>query len=282
MLNCLLGVGEAEIVGIATKSKSQFNVDHSDLSDIAIKEKIPYKYVRDINQSHILDWIKSLKPEVIFCFGWSSLIKRELLELCQLGVIGFHPAKLPQNRGRHPLIWALVLGLKESATTFFKMDEGADSGDILSQNTFTIEEEDTAADLYLKMIDNASKQVKNFVPLLASGDFELYRQDHSQANEWRKRGKADGKIDFRMQTQSIYNLVRALSKPYIGAHLDYEGHEYKVWQVLPGPKKESNIEPGKVLDIDDRHCILVKTSDSSIWIIDHELSEVPNISDYLI
>lgn len=36
-----------------------------------------------------------------------------------MGVLGYHPAKLPQNRGRHPLIWALALGLKKSASTFF-------------------------------------------------------------------------------------------------------------------------------------------------------------------
>jgi len=66
----------------------------------------------------------------------SSLLKKELLSLPPNGVLGYHPAKLPQNRGRHPLIWSLVLGLEESASTFYFMDEGADSGDILSQKDF--------------------------------------------------------------------------------------------------------------------------------------------------
>ena len=55
------------------------------------------------------------------------------------------------NRGRHPLIWAKVLGLKKSGTTFF-MDEGVDTGDVLDQKEFEIIPEDTAADLYQKMI----------------------------------------------------------------------------------------------------------------------------------
>jgi len=58
---------------------------------------------------------------------------KESLDLPHLGVIDFHPAALPANRGRHPIIWALVLGLQETASTFFFMDEGADSGDIISQ-----------------------------------------------------------------------------------------------------------------------------------------------------
>lgn len=282
MLNCLLEIEEAEIVGIATKSKSQFNSDHTNLSDIAVKEDVPYKYVRDINQPHIIEWIRDLNPEVIFCMGWSSLIKRELLNLSPLGVIGFHPAKLPQNRGRHPLIWALALGLKKTGTTFFKMDEGADSGDILSQDTFPIEEEYTAADMYRKMIESAEKQVRAFTPKLARGNYQFQKQDHSKANHWRKRGKSDGRIDFRMGTQAIFNLVRALTKPYVGAHFEYQGKDYKVWRVEPGPDQEANLEPGQVLALNEKNHLLVKTGDGSVWIRAHELEKLPNISDYLL
>lgn len=282
MLNCLLQIDVVEIVGIATKSKSQFNSDHTDLSDIALDRNIPYKYVRDINQSHIVEWISSLNPDVIYCMGWSSLIKREVLEISPLGVIGFHPAKLPQNRGRHPLIWAMVLGLKETANTFFRMDEGADTGDILSQRVFSIEDTDTASDLYQKMIDCAKEQVKTFTPQLASGNYELQRQDNGGANLWRKRGKADGRIDFRMGSKSIYNLVRALTKPYVGAHFEFIGEEHKVWSTKLGPEVAPNLEPGQVLDINDAKHLLAKTGDGSIWIIEHELEQLPNISDYLI
>ena len=109
---------DAEIVGVATKSKSAFNADHVDLTPICEKNNIPVKYVKDINAPHIIQWIGSLNPDVIFCFGWSSLIKKELLELTKLGVVGFHPTELPKNRGRHPLIWALFLGLEKGLLLF--------------------------------------------------------------------------------------------------------------------------------------------------------------------
>ena len=109
---------DAEIIGVATKSKSHFNADHADLAPICEITMIPYKYVRDINAPHILEWIKSLNPDVIFCFGWSSLIKIDLLYITDMGVVGFHPTELPYNRGRHPLIWTLVLGLEKSALLF--------------------------------------------------------------------------------------------------------------------------------------------------------------------
>ena len=109
----------ADIVGICTKDKSNFNSDFADLTPICNKNKIPLKYIDDINSIENINWIKSLNPDVIFCFGWSSLIKKELLNLTKLGIVGYHPASLPENRGRHPIIWALTLGLKKSASTFF-------------------------------------------------------------------------------------------------------------------------------------------------------------------
>ena len=88
---------------------------------------------------------------MIFCFGWSSLLKERVLNIPPMGVIGYHPAKLPENRGRHPLIWAIALGLENSASTFFFMDKGADSGDILSQVDFNISYQDDAQSVYQKV-----------------------------------------------------------------------------------------------------------------------------------
>ena len=83
-----------------------------------------------------------------------------------MGVLGFHPTKLPQNRGRHPIIWSLALGLKKSASTFFFMDEGADSGKILSQKNFEILDSDDAQSLYDKFVNIALLQIENFLPQL--------------------------------------------------------------------------------------------------------------------
>lgn len=101
MLEIILENKSIDLVGIATKSASAFNSDHSDLSDLAIKHSIPYKYVKDINASNIADWISSFEPDVIFCLGWSSLIKKNILYIPKIGVIGFHPAELPKTRKLH-------------------------------------------------------------------------------------------------------------------------------------------------------------------------------------
>lgn len=273
----VLLIEEVQIVGVATKQKSNYNADHADLSDIAILHDIPYRYVKDINSKQIIDWVISLEPDVIFCFGWSSIIKKKLLELTPKGVIGYHPTELPQNRGRHPIIWALVLGLDRTGSTFFRMDEGADSGDVLNQRIVNIEIEDNASTLYEKLLMIALEQVKDFVPKMVTNTETYFPQDHSKANYWRKRGIPDGRIDFRCATQTIYNQVRALSKPYVGAHIQIKDEMYSVWTVGYGEAFSQNIVPGTILQIEDNK-ILVKSGDSSIWLLEHGLDkEVLNI-----
>ena len=270
----------ANVVGVCTKEESKFNSDFADLRPICNHNGIPCKNVHDINSKETLEWISSLKPDIIFCFGWSSLIKKELLTLAPMGVIGYHPAKLPQNRGRHPLIWALVLGLKKSASTFFFMEEGADDGDILSQEPFEILKDDDAKKLYDKVIGVAINQIEYFVPALESKTFNRIKQNHSEANVWRKRGKKDGEIDFRMSSESIFNLVRALSQPYIGAHLVFQEKDIIIWKVEIVDYPYLNIESGKVLD-SNSDFVVIKTHDGAIKLIEHEFNILPKIGDYL-
>ena len=233
------------------------------MAPLAQSNNIPYRYVRDINEGMTIGWIEELRPDIIFCFGWSNLLKKEILNVSWMGVIGFHPTLLPMNRGRHPLIWAKVLGLKKSGTTFFFMDEGADTGDILDQKEFEILPGDTAADLYQKMITNAETQIENFYPKLINGDYSRTKQKTYKGNIWRKRVEMDGLIDFRMDTESICNLIRGLSKPYIGAHLVYNGGEIKVWEAKSVEVNKNHLEPGKVLESSTDE-ILIKTKDGAV------------------
>jgi len=270
---------KANVVGVITKEHSVFNADFEDLSGLAHKNNIPSNYVQNINSISSIEWIRNLNADVIFCFGWSNLIKKDILNLCPLGVIGFHPALLPNNRGRHPLIWAKVLGLNKSGTSFFFMDEGADTGDLLDQKEFQILFEDTASSIYQKMIDNALEQIESFLPKLQNRSYLRVKQNDS-GNTWRKRGMVDGLIDFRMTSEAICNLVRGLTKPYAGAHCNYNGEEIKIWEVELERFDSNNIEPGKVLGVIGNN-INVKTYNGVVLLKKHEFSIIPQIGSYI-
>lgn len=272
---------DENIVGVVTKAKSEFNSDFADLSAICKKNSIPFIFSDNINDSETEKWIREREPDIGFCFGWSQIIKEKILNIPPMGIIGFHPAKLPQNRGRHPIIWALFLGLQNTASTFFKMDKGADSGLVISQEDVSISYYDTAHTLYEKIISVALKQMDNFIPKLKENTITPIKQDDTKSNVWRKRGINDGLIDFRMCSFAIYNLVRALTHPYVGAHITYKGQEIKVWKVEELQFEKSNIEPGFVIDVLENCSVIVKTYDNAIKIIEHEFIELPSKGEYL-
>ena len=58
---------------------------------------------------------------------------------------------LPNNRGKHPIIWSIVLGLKSSGSTFFIMSKKIDYGKIIDQKKIKILKNDDAKKLYDKI-----------------------------------------------------------------------------------------------------------------------------------
>ncbi|WP_295583625.1 formyltransferase family protein [uncultured Lamprocystis sp.] len=276
-----LGAIGASVVGVCTLRQSAFNADHVDLSGHCAEHGIPCIHTEDIHAPAALEWIAGCQPDVIFCFGWSRLLRKPVLELAPLGVVGFHPAALPRNRGRHPIIWALVLGLSETASTFFFMDEGADSGDILSQRSIVIDPQDDARSLYDKVVATALQQIGEFVPQLAAHANPRIPQDVARSNSWRKRGRADGLIDWRMSASSIHNLVRGLTHPYVGAEFQLAGQTCKVWKSRVVAAVPANIEPGKVIGHDEARKPIIKCGEEALCLVETEPEFAPVCGAYL-
>lgn len=283
ILKKLISLG-ADICGIVCKSSSDFNTDFADLGVIAQKSNIPFIYTQNINTPETENWIKDKKPDTVFCLGWSQILKPNILSIAPRGVVGYHPAELPNNKGRHPLIWALFLGLTKTASTFFFMDEGADTGDIISQEVIIINKNDTAETLYQKMTECALSQIETLYQAFVSNTIIRTPQQKGLGNTWRKRNKNDGEIDWRMCSRAIYNLVRALTRPYVGAHLAINGSEYKVWKVKIADWQNdlNNIEPGKVLNKDiTSNSFDVKSYDGIIRVLEHNVPDLELIGPYI-
>jgi methionyl-tRNA formyltransferase len=282
-LEHLLNLKDAQVVGVITRQSSPLNADFRSLEPLAIRAGIPCFFAEGNQQDGLATWIRDLSPDVVYCFGWSYLLKKDILALPRLGVIGYHPAELPRNRGRHPIIWALALGLPMTASTFFFMDEGADSGDILSREKVPIFFTEDAASLYERLTVTACRQITVFTAQLSSGRFPRIPQDHSMATTWRKRSMKDGEIDWRMSSRSIYNLVRALTRPYPGAHCVVDGSAVKIWKAEVADSlfpDVLNLEPGKVIKVGGSD-VFIKCGEGVLRIIHHEFDKLPKEGTYL-
>jgi len=280
LLETLADLPEAEIALVVTKSASSANADFHSLEPLARSMGAPCINVDRQPSISLEAEIAKAEADVVFCFGWSHVLPRSVLDAAPGGVVGYHPALLPKNRGRHPIIWALALGLPTTGSTFFIMDEGADSGDILDQAVVAIDDNDDAGTLYEKLKAEAKRQIKSIVEGLSDGTLVARKQDNTAANTWRKRSAADGMIDWRMSATTIHNLVRALAHPYPGAECRYGTQSVKIWRTALVEGSLKNLEPGKVLRHNGRQ-LVVQCGDGAICLLDHEFSELPEIGSYL-
>ena len=267
-----------DVVGVFTLDRRDagFNSDFAPVADLAEKHGVPVHLVKNINDKVNVDLIRILKPDVVFVFGWSQIISKDILEIPPLGCIGTHPALLPRNRGRHPIVWALVEGLDESGLTFFYLDDKADSGDILWQKAFPITLEDDAASVYLSIKKLASDAIREFLPLLRNGTAPRRPQDQSRATYWRRRKVEDGEIHWDESTTTTFNLIRALTRPYVAAHTFSNGKKLLIWKaalpVKPTPAATLEIPAGKVF-AEEAGRFHVRTGDAHLLVDEFEAVE---------
>ena len=55
---------DAQVVGVCTKEKSEFNSDFEDLSFLCKKNEIPFRYLGKNILKDDCDWIKSFNPDI--------------------------------------------------------------------------------------------------------------------------------------------------------------------------------------------------------------------------
>ena len=206
--------------------------DYAEFDSIAEKFGIFHKKVDNINDKENIEILKSIKPDLILIMGWSQLLKSDIINIPTIGIIGSHPTELPKYRGRAPIPWTILKDLKKSAETFFWIEEGTDSGDILDQEIFSIEEDEDAISLYAKVTDLGKKMTLRNLKLIEQGVIIRKKQDTTKFIEyWDKRTPEDGKINWSCSSNDIYKLIRATTHPYPGAFTFFRNGKLKIWKA---------------------------------------------------
>ena len=248
------------VIGLDPRYASRHS-DYVDLSHTAINFNIPYHRINNINSNNSIRKLKELNPDYFFIFGWSQLLSAEVLSIPKIGSIGSHPALLPKNRGRHPLIWSLINNEETGGLTFLYLNNGIDDGDILWQESFPITELDDAGTLYGKIKTLSSKAIPDLLGKMTAGTLIGTRQAAEIATYLRKRSEADGLIHWSLPAKVIHNLVRALTHPYVGAHSYYNGGKITIWKTqIQNPEyipvQYQKLIPGTIFEpVEDVFCV---------------------------
>jgi methionyl-tRNA formyltransferase len=271
------------ITGILT-TRNNYNSDYYNLIPYAKFKNIPILSTKKINSLSAFNWIVKQKPDWIIVVGLSYLLKGKILNKFKNRIIGYHPSDLPFNKGRHPLIWSVFLKLKKIGSSFFLINKKIDNGDIISKKYFINNSNLKMKHIYMKMIRVSQSQIKDIVDFI-NLKRKIKLRKEKRGNLWRKRSKEDGKIDWRMGSDSICNLVNALSWPYDGATFNYKNKNFKISSIKQVSNKnfsKENNEPGKIIDVKNYYYPLVKTYDGVIKIVKYKPLFKFKINDYLI
>jgi len=262
------------ISGIVSQNQKNLKDDYCSLKMIAKKNLIPYIETKNINSNESITKIIDIKFDLIISIGWSQIIKENFFKKIKKMIIGYHPSNLPINRGRHPIIWTLVLNLKKTASTFFLLNNKIDDGEIIDKKIITIPKKYTSKELYDKLCKTAEYQIISILKKIKTKKLKILKTKKTSKNYWRLRNKNDGIIDWRMNSLTIHNLIKALNRPYGGAIFLYDNFEYKVFKSKMITVNNPNIEPGKIIKKFKNGSYTIKTADNGIkiWCIEPSIN----------
>ena len=174
-----------------------------------------------------MDQLRSWQPELIVVAAFGQILRAEVLALPERGCINVHASLLPRWRGAAPVQAAISAGDRETGITIMKMDQGVDTGAVLSQRAIPIEEEDTGGSLTKKLAVLGAELLSETLPGYLSGELPLQAQDEKKATYAPMLKKEDGRLDLTLTADELARRVRALN-PRPGAFIEWNAENLKV------------------------------------------------------
>jgi methionyl-tRNA formyltransferase len=218
-----------------------------DVAAVARGYRVPCFKIDHINSNSSLSILNDLAPDVLLVIGWCQLLSSEALDTAGI-VIGAHASLLPEGRGSAPINWAIIKRLKRTGNTLIHLSEAVDAGDIIAQVHFPITYEDTCATLYEKVAQSNRSMILDTLESIRAGRLEKQPQQDIDEPIWPRRRPEDGRLNWRSSSREVYDLVRALTRPYPGAYSYLDHTKVTIWRA-----KEIDFcgSPGSIAVADD-------------------------------
>jgi methionyl-tRNA formyltransferase len=133
-------------------------------------------YGNSLNEPKTLDAIRHLQPDIAISVYFGYIFKKPFLDLFPKGCVNLHPAFLPYNRGAYPNVWSIIEGTP-AGTTLHYVNEGIDTGEIISQKQIVTNITDTGETLYRRLESASVDLFKETWPKILTGDIHPVSQN---------------------------------------------------------------------------------------------------------
>ena len=231
----------------AKKDRGQ-KIKFSPVKEVALANNLPVYQPLNLKEENFREILEKENPDLVVVVAYGRILPPYVLSHPKYGCINVHASLLPKYRGSAPIQYAVAMGEQESGVTIMQMNEGLDTGDIISQSVFPISDEDD-----FEAIHDRSYEVGG--PLLVStiADIEAGRATRTPQNEdgacyAAKIEKSDCKLDFTMPAAVLDPIIRGVT-PIPGAFCYRAGKMLKINRARPVKGKGA---PGEVIAVDPK------------------------------
>jgi methionyl-tRNA formyltransferase len=198
------------VEAVVTKPRPAHHRGAMPVLDIA--EKYNLRVVTAHNKSSLDTAIQDAdftsRYAVLIDFG--IIVSRHVIDSFPLGIVNSHFSLLPLLRGADPITWAIANGDEKTGVSLMLIDEGMDTGQLLTQKTLHLATDETTISLTQKLIILSDELIKEYVPRYLDGLLAPKNQPHpDRATYSRKLTKADGVIDWTQPAAVIEQRIRA-------------------------------------------------------------------------
>jgi len=211
---------------------------------LAEEKNIPVFQPKNIKEDY--QKILEEQPDLIITCAYGQIIPKEILEIPKIGAFNVHASLLPKYRGGAPIHKAIINGETETGITIMYMDEGMDTGDIISTVKIKIEEKDNVGTLHDKLSVLGATLLKETLPSIIQKNNPRTKQESSQVTYAYNIKREEEHLDFNKTGNEIINQIRGLN-PWPTANVIVNDQECKVLEAFFTLKEVE--QPGVIKEI---------------------------------
>ncbi|MDQ3044645.1 MAG: methionyl-tRNA formyltransferase [Chloroflexota bacterium] len=184
------------------------SLEASPIATIAAANAVPLLPFRDLRDVATL---AAFQPELIVVACFPHRLPEALLALPRLGCLNVHPSLLPLGRGPEPIFWTLRRGERRTGVTIHLMDEGLDTGPILTQSGLDIAPGIRAPALEATLAHLGGQLLVATIATLQAGQAHPQPQNAETATAASFPSAADWLVPTNLPATWAYNFVRGVA-----------------------------------------------------------------------
>lgn len=173
-----------------------------------------------INSEESIERLKEVGADFLVVAAFGQILKKEVLSIAKVDSINVHASLLPKYRGAAPINWAIINGEDETGITIMKIEEGLDTGDMISKAAIPILDEDDAITVHDKLSKLGGEILVSTLKDIMDGKASYTPQNDDESSYAPMLSRETGRIDWSKSSRDIFNLIRGL-KPWPGSYTNY-------------------------------------------------------------